>query len=943
MIILGLLSVSAGFVVAHEQGVLTHEMVIPVETVVENQPVVTQDPVSKDYVVGKVAGLSYADKTLANGMRIVAVAQPDVKGRAVVELVFKGVGASIEKVGQTGLAHLIEHMLFKGANEGLYDAVVSRYGGYTNAFTAFDVTAYYVSLDSANWQPIVKLLAQSLAHKEINPQYLASEVKVVVKELRRDDENLVWTWFKKIFQTTFPSNHPHYGCIIGDRKDLADLTAEKLEAFLKTYYHPDVATLFIVGDINPEEVVQAAAEEMNHLPSGNVQLPNRFAESYEIKKGFHEVVHDEVQTNTVTMMWHLPGGDKKSEYAAHMLSGVLAKNDSSPLKKVLVHEKKLVSSVDCDCWMNLGNGYFILSMSPFDGKLDEAVQVVHEEFKKVLDAGVDASTLEKLVLFDRMGQAQALETITAGKGGINPDWISRYARYGTLEDCFAYVDQLTSVTSGDIQNLIATYLSEQDVMRVDIVPMTDAAREEKAKKIAEQQALEEVIFANHQRTIPVVAAQIPEMYPEALPVQPKFLDSRTISTLENGLTIVTSQNTSSSLCSFVLRHKQAEFIDGTVDDALLAILGQLLVEGSAGMTKDEIIGWFYDRSIAFDAFSLTGLQDKVLPGIQKLFEVVFSANFAADDLEKLKALAKERIMSSQTEVRDLADRITGQVVYQKTPRAYDWDTLISRIDGLSVDGVKRLFIEYCDPSKMLVVFVGNCMHDDVVNVVREATRDWSPGLGKDYAFAVEAPNGQESLFVDKQILKDQVWVQFVRPSMVTATSSDIFTMSVLSSVVKKRAFRLREESGLFYVAHGALAHHAKASVPGFDLVLAQTGTELLDKASDLFDRFFSVDLQQPISDAELSSAKSIAKSEFVSKYAGIAGELKFCTNLTCNGVDVDFYTKGMGLIDALTPETATQLLQAYVNTGPFTRIRVGNLTPPVAALTMLESSSEQSA
>jgi|GEM_PF-3374189 len=879
-------------------------------------------------VHGTVAGLKYVDKKLANGMRIVAICQPAVKGRAIVELAFSGVGASIEQSNQKGLAHLIEHMLFKGTDstlqEGAFWKVVSKYGGTTNAFTAFDSTCYYVALDSANWLPIVKLYADCMQNSAMNAQHLASELKVVIKELRKNDDNQTWIWFQKMFKTSLPSNHPHYSCIIGDRQDLASLTAENLKKFFKTYYHPDVATLFLIGDIDPEDAVAYASREMEQIPSGNVVLPDRSSETFEIKKGFHEVVYDESSTNTVAMCWHLPGRSKHVESATHMLANVLSSNANAVLSRLLIHEKKLVSDVSAFSWMYKDNGYFFLVMNPFDGQLDASVELVHAELAKIAKHGVDEALLAQIVARERVAQARALEAMVRDGGGINPDWLERYSRYGSLEDCFDEVSDLAKVTSVDIQECAACFLTQVDAMRVDIVPMTDEARAEKTQKLIEQQALEDIITSAHQRTLPLVDAEMPAGYPEHQPVHPTFVDSKKTTVLENGLTVVTSQNVSSALCHFQLVHQQNEFTVHTIDGYLMSILTEMITQGTTEMTREEITEWFSSRAIEFSATSILSLKEQFLPAIQKLFSILFSAQFTAEDLEKVKAQFRNVIKDMQSNVRSCADRISQQQMYQNTPRAYAWDELLQRIDELTVDSLKTLFVEYFDPSKMVAFVAADCAHEDVVTTIRQATVEWKPGLGKDYAFAVDS-SLKPALMVNEQLLKDQVWIQFIRQSTVGSRDKEFFALNVISEILDSRFFKLREGSDMFYVVHMKLVRNGTRTIPGFDIAISQTGTELLDRAFALFDRFFTQDVFQPISEEELESAKTSVKSLWMNKFAGLDGELDFCKELTFLGVDANFYAQGMQDIDALTPESATELLKEYISKAPFTRICVGNL------------------
>ncbi len=182
-------------------------------------------------------------KVLPNGMTILAMQDKSIP-QVLVQIAYD-IGSAVEQSHERGLAHLIEHMIFKGTqqlSEGDIDAIARKFGADFNAFTSWDCTSYYFQTDNANWRHFINILFDCMKNARFDDQHLASELRAVVQELNMYKDKYIRSMQEKAFCQTFPANHPYHFPIIGFKEELANLTAADLRTFYHKYYHPTAKT-----------------------------------------------------------------------------------------------------------------------------------------------------------------------------------------------------------------------------------------------------------------------------------------------------------------------------------------------------------------------------------------------------------------------------------------------------------------------------------------------------------------------------------------------------------------------------------------------------------------------------------------------------------------------------------------------------------------------------
>ena len=207
--------------------------------------------------------------TLANGLQVVVVANH--RTPVVSHMVWYRVGAMDEPSGKSGLAHLLEHLMFKGTPstpQGEFSRIVARNGGDENAFTSYDFTAYYQNIAKDRLEMVMRMEADRMRNLVLTPEQVAPEKQVVLEERRSRVDNDPAALLDERANATLYLNHPYRRPLIGWEHEVAALTADDALAFYRQWYAPNNAVVVIAGDVTAAEV-RPLAEKILWRPAGD--------------------------------------------------------------------------------------------------------------------------------------------------------------------------------------------------------------------------------------------------------------------------------------------------------------------------------------------------------------------------------------------------------------------------------------------------------------------------------------------------------------------------------------------------------------------------------------------------------------------------------------------------------------------------------------------------
>ena len=417
--------------------------------------------------------------TLANGLRIII--KEDHRAPTVVQQVWYRAGSMDESPGTTGVAHVLEHMMFKGTRSvgpEEFSRLVAEAGGRENAFTNTDFTVYHEQVHRDRLPLIMRLEADRMANLAIRPEEFAREIKVVMEERRLSTDDQPRALLDESLLATAFAAHPYKWPTIGWMHDLQDMTWRDAQAWYRSWYAPNNATLVVVGDVDPEQVIAWA--KRYYGPVARKAVPARKPQSEPEQRGMKRViVKAPAELPFVRLAYKAPAlRDPQKDwepFALAVLVKVLGGNDAARLNQVLVRERRIATSAGADYELiSRGPGMVFLNAAAAQGHSGgELEAALREIVAQVASKGVSeeelgrakVQLLSQLVFRRDSFFAQAMEL-----GELESSDLS-------FRDADRIPERYKAVTAQQVQSVAAKYLVDDGltVALLDPQPLARSA------------------------------------------------------------------------------------------------------------------------------------------------------------------------------------------------------------------------------------------------------------------------------------------------------------------------------------------------------------------------------------------------------------------------------------------------------------------------------------
>jgi zinc protease len=378
-------------------------------------------------------------------------------------------GARDESASELGLAHYLEHMLFRGTTSrpiGFVEREVEGVGGAMNAGTSWDYTYYYVTLPPARVAQGLELLADISVNAALDAGVLDKEKEVVLEEMRLGEDNprrvLVRTLYSQLFE-----GHPYGRQIIGTADLIRGLRRDTLSSFYRHHYVPEAFAVVVVGPVNTEHVVTTARTTFGRLPrSGTSRLP--LASPPPFRPQRVELAHHGGHAY-LGLAWPAPRLDHADTPALDLLVSILGGQRSSRLVQSLREQRGLAVSVDAGFTALAAAGAVLVTAQVDPSNLGAAENQILAEIRRVRDAGVTPAELRRAIT--NAEAAHEFQTETAHGRAIA---LGRAETIWTIEDELAYVSRLRSVNADQVRGVARRYLDPDRYTRLALLPPSSA-------------------------------------------------------------------------------------------------------------------------------------------------------------------------------------------------------------------------------------------------------------------------------------------------------------------------------------------------------------------------------------------------------------------------------------------------------------------------------------
>jgi zinc protease len=732
-------------------------------------------------------------------------------------------GSADEPPELAGVAHVFEHMLFKGTKKrgvGIIAQEVEGAGGEINAWTSYDETVYHLVLASAFFDTGLDILADTLQASAFDPGELERERKVVLEEIKQGLDDPDRMAAQGLFRAAFPG-HPYGRPVIGSEETVRALKrADLLRLFAKQYVAANV-TLVVVGDFDAKQARAAITRAFGAMPAGK---PSAKRAAPPPPKGprLETAARDSKEAHLL-LGFRVPAIEDADIPALDLLSVVLGQGESSRLNLEVVRNRQLVTTASAYVFSGRDAGLMVVSANMMPGRLEEASRVMLDEALRLAREEIGADELAKARMLLESDRIYDRETVQghARKLGFFASMTGDVA----FED--RYVARLQALTPADLRAVAAKYLRSENLTAFAQVPEPRAdKRSERAARAAER--LRPVLAgaevrANRRWARPAVGASAGDkVVRHVLPSGLRALVLRDPSvpvvavraTWMGGLRFEepSSAGISNMVASLLTR--------GTRNRSAEAIIKE--VEAMAG----SLSGYAGRNSLGLQAEFLSRHWDR---GLELVADCLLNATFSEEELEKERRLVLEDLRAQDDNLAHVAFQTFHEALWKKHPYRLDALGTPASVGGFTRRKLANHYRRHYGVNNLTIAIVGDVDPEKVVARLGALFAEGSRAPAEAPELPAESPPPapvQAFRFLDKE----QAHVVLGFPG-TTFDSPDRFPLEVLTQVLSGQGGRLfveiREKRALAYRV-SAFSHEGVD--PGYVAVYLATGPERLDEA-----------------------------------------------------------------------------------------------------------------
>ncbi len=805
--------------------------------------------------------------TLSNGLSVIV--EENHASPVVAAQVWVRVGSADELEPEAGLAHVHEHMLFKGTERrkvGEIAAHVEAAGGDINAWTSFDQTVYHVTIASREWDVALDILADAVQHSTFQADELERELEVVLEELRRGNDTPSRVASELLFKTAYQA-HPYRRPIIGYVDTVKSFTREGILDFYRKWYRPQNMCLVVVGDISAAEVERQAEQLFEARPAnGDASRAARVNEP--MQDGLRVVSRaQEIQETYLNFAWHGTRLADDDTAALDVMSILLGAGESSRLYSQVKRKAQLVNDCYASSYTPQDRGLLGIGAQVQGERVEQAYKALLEQTQRLRYEAPSAAEVDKaktIILSDAVYSKETMQGMARSLGYFE-------VVAGSTDFEQLYYDRIKAVTTQDVLEVAQRYLDPQTQTVATLHPSsvegqmsTDAVVSitEQVKQELEGQAL---LAPKTQAAAPTRSA--PTNQEEDEGERPEYeLGALQVAKvrLQNGATLLVMEDDSAPLVSIRAASKGGLLTETQATSGVSHLVGELLVRGSERYSAEQII-----EECDTMAGGLTGVSGRNSLGLRGVFlkdswergfelfaSSLLEPQFLWSELEKERKTQLEDLNARADSLSTIALDQLALALYKDHPYGLPSIGQKDSLTSLARQDVVRAYRDQLRPDALTIAVVG------AVDVAQ--TIDWVQrriGVAKPHAdarpFEMPAAPVAPSGLQYSTTLRDKEQAHMVLGFMgITLDDPRKYALDVLCSVLGGQSGRLfmelRDRQSL---AYSVSAFSLEGLHPGYFGVYIGTSPDKLGTA----ERGIRTELRkirdEPISAEELERAQ----------------------------------------------------------------------------------------
>lgn len=868
-------------------------------------------------------------KILENGLKILVFPVHTIPKVAVH--LWYGVGSKDEKDGERGLAHLLEHMIFKGTailSESDINMISHKLSGNCNAFTSHDYTGYLFDFPKQNWHHALPLLADCMRNCTFKEDLLNAELKAVIQELKMYKDDYKTSLAEEMISAIFPE-HPYHYPIIGYKQDLWNITREGLLKFYKHHYVPNNATLIIVGDVDVAQATELAQKAFADIPTSAMYKKEHFAMNRDLIAKSITIARD-VQQPTLMFAWIVPGLKENKPFITDIASWVLGEGKGSRLYRILIDELELVTDMQVDLYELFDASLLFLHIDPTDeNAITRIKEIVAQEIQKLsveqisdieLQRAAKQTQMEYLALFENNQKiAYELGKIFLSTGDEN--YLTVYTK-----DSFKNLKQ-------ELCDFFGKYIRPSIMHTGALLPFKNNERElwltlqeesdKQDERILKRKVRESIVECG--RKVEEIIAEQPAQfsYPKASKTQ-----------LENGLTLLTYNNSITPKIDVVLDLKVRNFYDPEDKQGLLNFMTEMLGEGTQDYTDQEFASAAESRGISINVqtglISVSMLKEDFEFGLSLLEQLICKATFPEKNISKIRQQIAAEINHYWDSPNEFAGQLVRSALYGKDhPYHKNLFGTLESIKKIKRADLLDVYQNYITPQQAALSIVGDLEGINVTQVVQKMLGNWQGPQVQNLEYPeLLIPGAMCQTF---EINRDQTVLCFAGKS-VSRLDKDydalilfdqVFGAGVLGSM-NSYLFKLREQTGLFYTINSSTVAGADEQ-PGLVYIKTIVSNDRLNEAENLIAKTID-ESKDMITEHDLEHAKNALVNSMVDHFESnesIAQAFLFINRFK---LDPNYFTSRIATLQKITVDEVKNSVAKVLDSKKMMRIKIGRLS-----------------
>lgn len=858
-------------------------------------------------------------KILKNGLTVLVKPTKNITDIAIE--MWYNVGSKDEQDDEKGLAHLLEHTVFKGTKNLLSEtdifAVAKKLSGDVNACTYYDWTKYTFHLPKRHWIEALPIFADCMCNCTFKQDLLNSEFKAVIQELKMYNDNYERTLVSEMISTIF-KDHPYHYPVIGFKQHIFNITPEKLYKFYKKHYIPNNATLVVVGDIDPNDVFYQAEKYFCNIKPDLSYKKQEFHFNKDINAK-SVTLYRNITVPKVFLAFVIPGLKKQNTAAFDVISALLFNGASSRLYQKLLEDLELVHSIGSYALNLFDHDIFFIQFEPKDiSNTEKIISMINEEIKNIINQGIKEKELQKIINTAKMYYHNLMSSNSSQADIIG----SKFLISKNENAIFDYFNQDLQKLVIEIKKILSSYFRPAVMHKGYLLPISE---EEKQNWIDLQEKSDQEdteALNNRIRTSDVEPCKY------ANSIQPKPTSSfdfpqPQIYQMKNGMKVVYYNNPTASIISLNMSfkaHYDYENIEG-----LYSFMSQVLINGTKKFNSKQIseelsLTGAYLYSSPSNIY-LRSLSDEIEKNLIILNDILNNATFEETEIEKTRDSMLIELKKNWDNPRNIANDIVAKTIYKNHPYSRNYQGTKESIEKISRDDLIKFYKKYITPKGTILFISGDLSKFNLPALLEKTLGNWEGPDVEDFEYpALNKTTPQE---INYQINRDQTILLYAGMS-VDRKNVDFDKLALFDFILPNKLFNLREKTGLFYTISGSLTSSSGLQ-PGIVSISTIVSNDKLIESEKLIENFIDNGIDS-VTEEDLKEAKDSLIDNWVNFYSTNDNIISTFNFLNTFNLPYDYFnSKRIERIKNITLDEIKIAVKKILNNKSLIKVRVGRI------------------